>query len=67
MSTFAEHVEDYLRLRRALRFKLDEHARLLPKFAAHLDAAGAEFGAGAVAIAVMMSRAPLPTAGHRAG
>jgi integrase/recombinase XerD len=43
MTTFAEHVQDYLRLRRALGFKLDEHARLLPKFAAHLDAAGAEF------------------------
>jgi integrase len=42
MTTFAEHVDDYLRLRRALGFKLDEHARLLPKFAAHLDATGAK-------------------------
>ncbi len=42
MTTFAEHVDDYLRLRRALGFKLEEHARLLPKFAAHLDAIGAE-------------------------
>ncbi|MGZ4239714.1 MAG: tyrosine-type recombinase/integrase [Solirubrobacteraceae bacterium] len=42
MTTFAEHVDDYLRLRRALGFKLEEHARLLPKFAAHLDAVGAE-------------------------
>jgi integrase/recombinase XerD len=42
MTRFAEHVDDYLRLRRALGFKLEEHARLLPKFAAHLDAVGAE-------------------------
>jgi integrase len=42
MTTFAEHVDDYLRLRRGLGFKLEEHARLLPKFAAHLDAIGAE-------------------------
>jgi integrase len=41
-TTFAEHVDDYLRLRRGLGFKLEEHARLLPKFAAHLDAIGAE-------------------------
>jgi integrase/recombinase XerD len=41
MTTFAEHVDDYLRLRRALGFKLEEHARLLPRFAAHLDAIGA--------------------------
>jgi len=42
MTTFTQHVEDYLRLRRALGFKLDEHARLLRKFAVHLDAIGAE-------------------------
>jgi integrase/recombinase XerD len=43
MTTFAEHVDDYLRLRRALGFKLEEHARLLPRFAAHFDAIGAHF------------------------
>ena len=43
ITTFAEHVDDYLRLRRALGFKLEEHARLLPKFAAHLDAIGAAY------------------------
>ena len=43
MRTFAEHLEGYLRLRRALGFKLTEHARLLPKFAAHLDATGAAY------------------------
>jgi integrase/recombinase XerD len=42
MTSFAEHVEDYLRLRRALGFKLDEHARLLRKFSVHLEAIGAE-------------------------
>ena len=43
MTTFAEHVDDYLRLRRALGFKLEEHARLLPRFAARLDAIGAAY------------------------
>jgi integrase/recombinase XerD len=42
MTTFAEHVDDYLRLRRGLGFKLEEHARLLAKFATHLGATGAE-------------------------
>ena len=43
MTTFAEYVDDYLRLRRALGFKLTEHVRLLPKFAAHLDAIGVAY------------------------
>ena len=43
MTAFAEHVEDYLRLRRSFGYKLDEAARLLPRFAAHLESAGAEF------------------------
>lgn len=43
MTGFAEHVEEYLRLRRSLGYKLDEAARLLPPFAAHLDDAGAAF------------------------
>jgi hypothetical protein len=43
VTRFAEHVEDYLRLRRSFGYKLDEHARQLPRFAAYLDAAGAEF------------------------
>jgi integrase/recombinase XerD len=42
MTGFAEHVEDYLRLRRSFGYKLEEAARLLPRFAAHLDKAGAE-------------------------
>jgi integrase len=43
MIAFAQHVEDYLRLRRSLGYKLQDHARLLRRFAAHLDAIGAEF------------------------
>jgi integrase/recombinase XerD len=42
MTGFVGHVEDYLRLRRSLGYKLDDHARLLRRFAAHLDAIGAE-------------------------
>jgi hypothetical protein len=36
-----EHVDDYLRMRRALGFKLERHGRLLPQLVAHLEAAGA--------------------------
>jgi integrase len=41
MSSLAEHVEDYLRLRRALGFKLERHGRTLPQLVAYLEAAGA--------------------------
>ncbi len=41
MSAFADHLEDYLRLRRALGHKLADPARLLPRFVAYLDAIGA--------------------------
>ena len=40
MSALAEQAEQYLRLRRALGHRLDEAARLLPRFVAYLDAAG---------------------------
>jgi integrase len=43
MTSYAQHVDDYLRLRRSLGYKLHEHARLLRRFAAHLDATRAEF------------------------
>lgn len=43
MTTFAQHVGDYLQLRRSLGYKLHNHARLLRRFADHLDAIGAEF------------------------
>jgi len=40
MSDLSRHVDDYLRLRRALGFKLEWPGHLLPQFLAHLDAAG---------------------------
>jgi integrase/recombinase XerD len=43
MTLFPEHVEDYLRLRRAFGHKLVEPGRTLPRFAAHLQATGVEF------------------------
>jgi len=42
MTPFTEHVEDYVRLRRSLGFKLEEHARQLRKFAVHLDGLNAD-------------------------
>jgi integrase/recombinase XerD len=42
MTSFAEHVDNYLRLRRSFGFKLLEHERLLRRFAVHLDDLGAE-------------------------
>jgi hypothetical protein len=36
------HVDDYLRLRRALGFKLEREGRLLPQLVAYLEAAGAK-------------------------
>jgi len=41
MSHLQEHADDYLRLRRALGFKLKEHGRLLPQLVAYLKAVGA--------------------------
>jgi hypothetical protein len=43
MTKFTQRVEDYLRLRRSLGYKLHDHARLLRRFAAHLDLVGGEF------------------------
>jgi integrase/recombinase XerD len=40
MSTLSGHVEDYLRLRRALGYKLERAGHLLPKLVAYLEAAG---------------------------
>jgi integrase len=41
MSTFHDHVSDYLRVRRALGFKLAFHGAVLPQFASYLESAGA--------------------------
>ena len=40
MSALAGHVDDYLRARRALGFKLERHGRLLPQLVEYLEAAG---------------------------
>lgn len=40
MSTLSAHVEDYLRLRRALGYKLERAGHLLPNLVAYLEAAG---------------------------
>ena len=41
MSVLGQALEDYLRLRRALGFKLERHGRLLPSLVGHLESAGA--------------------------
>ncbi len=51
MSALDHHVQDYLRLRRALGFKLKPEGRLLPQLAAYLDAAGASTLTSKLAIA----------------
>jgi integrase len=42
MTDLSTHVQDYLRLRRSLGFKLEEPGHFLPQFAAYLEAAGAK-------------------------
>jgi len=66
MTTFAEHVEDYLRLRRSFGYKLDEAARLLPRFASHLQAADAEFVTIDLALAWALEPEVAPGSGVRA-
>jgi len=41
MNALGQALEDYLRLRRALGFKLERHGRLLPSLVTHLESAGA--------------------------
>ncbi len=41
MSGLAEHVDDYLRFRRALGYKLERSGLLLPQLVAYIEAAGA--------------------------
>jgi integrase len=50
-STLPAHVQDYLRLRRALGFKLERAGELLPQLLAYLDAAGATTVTSDLAIA----------------
>jgi len=51
VSGLAGHVADYLRMRRALGFKLKREGRLLPQLVAYLDAAGATTLTAQLAIA----------------
>jgi len=50
VTDFASHVQDYLRTRRALGFKLAFPGQVLPQFAAYLEAAGASTVTAALAI-----------------
>jgi integrase/recombinase XerD len=51
MSELSQHMRDYLRLRRALGFKLERAGRLLPQLVAYLEAAGAATVTSELAIA----------------
>jgi integrase len=51
MSELSRHVTDYLRLRRALGFKLERAGRLLPNLVAYLEATGATTVTSDLAIA----------------
>jgi integrase/recombinase XerD len=51
MSVLNEHVQDYLRLRRSLGFKLERAGRLLPQFVTYLEEAGAATVTSELAIA----------------
>jgi integrase len=64
MSALAGHAEDYLRLRRALGFKLERAGQLLPQLTAYLEAAGA--GTVTSDLAIAWARLPDATPGHRA-
>ena len=56
MSTLAEHLDDYLRQRRALGFQLGRHGQVLPQFVAYLEASRAT--TVTVELAVAWARLP---------
>ncbi|HEV7175622.1 MAG TPA: tyrosine-type recombinase/integrase [Solirubrobacteraceae bacterium] len=60
MSALSEHVEEYLRARRALGVKLERAGRLLPQLVCYLEAAGVSTITRELAIAW----AKLPTGAH---
>ena len=68
-AVLAGHVEDYLRLRRALGFKLTHPGQVLPQFVAYLDAIGAHSVTVEAAIAwTRLSEGAQPvTLSHRLG
>ena len=57
MSTLAEQLDDYLRLRRGLGFQLGQHSSVLPGFVAYAAASGA--GTVTVELAVTWARLPV--------
>ena len=60
MKSLRAYVDDYLRLRRALGYKLERHGRLLPQLISYLEAAGASTITSELAI----SWARQPTGAH---
>jgi len=62
VSALSSHVEDYLRLRRALGFKLERAGQLLPPLVAYLEAAGA--GTLTSDLAIAWARLPDTTPNH---
>jgi integrase len=62
MSQLRAALDDYLRIRRALGFKLERAGRLLPQFVAHLERAGAE----TVTTELALAWAKQPPDGHPA-
>jgi integrase/recombinase XerD len=68
-AVLAGHMEDYLRLRRALGFKLTRPGQVLPQFVAYLDASGAQRITVEAAIAwTRLSEGAQPvTLSHRLG
>src|SRR5262249_20216031 len=50
MNALSGHVEDYLRLRRALGFKLEQEGRWLTQFVSYVEASGEGILTGGVAI-----------------
>jgi integrase len=60
MSAMGEHVEEYLRARRALGVKLERAGRLLPQLAAYLETAGAK----TITCELAIAWAQLPARAH---
>jgi integrase/recombinase XerD len=60
MSSLDERVREYLRLRRALGYKLEHHERILPALVAHVRAAGASAITSQLAIEWAMSTQAAP-------
>lgn len=60
MSALDEHVAGYLRLRRALGYKLERHGQILPTLVAHVEAGGAGTITSGLAIEWAMSTSAAP-------